>query len=323
MSKFLYAKLQLDLLALSCTVIQAEKEGWDKDPAWVRRGKNGQFGGGGSKSPAETVTDAVSDAADSVKKGAADAEESVEEAVQAIKTKFDKAAKSVKGDLDDLMKSARDLTDEEKQRISDTISSPSGKKVRDKMGSVLKEVSPEAAKVFDDATGEIEDAFDDKSLEDAIDSSLEIAGKSAQKVGEVALKAGKMIAPAALVLGGLAAVAATGGAAGVLAVGGVAIAAKNFTIPNAQGKGGKQAAEAFLTDPKNRADWLGHAIEYLKGGVSNFSYNVGLGAAALGTGILLAEVEMGTLENDKKAFMEGLGDLVGDTNAKAGSSESK
>lgn len=314
MNKILYAKLQLDILALSYAVLQAGK-GWDKDPPWVDRGTDGKFGGG------QSVKKAVSNAVDSVKEAAGDAEESVEEALQAIKKEFDKAAKSAKDSLDNLMESARDLTDEEKQRISDAISSPSRKKVRNKMRSVLENVSPEAAKVFDDAAGEIEDYFADNSLEDAIESSLDIAGKSVQKVGVAALKAGKAIAPTALVLGGLAAAAATGGAAGVMLAGGAAIAVKNWSVPNSQGRGGKQAAEAFLTDPKNRADWIGYETEYIKGAVSNLHYTAGLHTAALGAAILLAEVSLGTLEKDKKAYLDGLGELVGTPKATASSDE--
>lgn len=310
MNKVLYVKAQINLIALACAVrVQAEK--WDKDPSWVSR-KSGKFSSSGN-SFVDKAKSNIGDAADVVKKSVEVPYKSFEEAVESIKSQFNKAASSVKDGLDNLMKSGRDLDSNEKQRISDAISSPSGKKVRKKIGSVLKKISPEAAEVFDDATGEIEKSFDKKPLKDAINSALDIAGKSAQKVGEASLKAGKTIAPAAVVLGGLAAVAATGGAAGVLMVGGAVVAAKNWSIPNSQGKGGKQAAEAFLTDSKNRRDWVGHENEYLKGAVSNLAFTAGLHTAVLASVVLLAEVSLGTLDSDKKAFIDGLSELAEDT----------
>lgn len=334
MNKELYERAQSQIIDLACAVkLQAEKEGWDKDPSWVSRGKDGRFGGGsGNKSvankpsdsvsksadavkksigdAAESIKDRGSKAADAVKKSIGDADESIKKAVKSINTQFNEAAGSVKDALNSLTVSAKELNSDEKQRISDAISSPSGKKARKKIGSVLKKVSPEAAEVFDDATMEIEKSFEKKPVNDAISSALDIAGKSAQKVGEASLKAGKAIAPAALVLGGLAAAAATGGAAGILLAGGAVVALKNWSVPNMEGRGGHLSKEIFLHDKENQKDWLGSEKAYLDGAVSNLTYTAGLHTAMLATGILLAEVSLGTLDKDKKAFLDGIEELA-------------
>lgn len=299
MIKILYAKAQLQLIALACAIeVNAEKKGWDKDPPLIDRGEDGRFGSG-----SKPVTNTVNDTVEATEK-------SVKESLKAIKTDFNKATELVGSRSDNLVKSKQYLNDEEKQRISDSILSPSGKKVRSEISSVLKEISTESTEVFDDATGEIEDVFESEDVEKAINSVLDIAGKSAQKVGEASLKAGKAITPAALILGGLTAVAATGGAAAVLMVGGAALAIKNYTVPNSQGRGGKQAAEAFLVDPKNRADWVGEASEYLKGATSNLGYTAGLHTAILATTILLAEIAVGVLTKHKEVYLKKLTDLT-------------
>lgn len=157
MTQILYAQAQAQLLLIAIE-IQAEKEGWDKDPDWVRRGKNGQFGGGG-KSKAEKVKDAVGDAA-------ADTGESIADSYKSAITGMESALKGTQELFDE-------LSGNSKKAAEKAINNPKLKDMHASIGKALSEISKDAGDVYKRIIKDVGNTLNPKKIISAVKDTIQ------------------------------------------------------------------------------------------------------------------------------------------------------
>lgn len=123
MNKILYAKAQLDLVAFFYAIeIQAKKEGWDEDPSWVKRGKDGKFGGGSSD---------LTNAGDK------------------LQEKLEKSISDIESTIESFQKDFKKISRENEKKILDFIWSDGARKTREDIAKTLDENLPGAGKSFE------------------------------------------------------------------------------------------------------------------------------------------------------------------------------
>ncbi len=288
------AKAQLELLKIQASIGSGtgdiKAEGWDKDPDWVNRGENGRFGGGSSK--IKSIEDSVS------------------QEFEHISNEVEKRAKQLDATIEK-------LTETERDNLYKTATSPESKKVQKELSEKLsKFVSPEAAEAYEETVNRLREGIVARKRGEPIDieaiskAELKYAEEVAKETGKKALAVGKAVLPAAAILGTVAALGATFGMAGYVLAGAGLLAGKNWSIPNSQGRGGKQAEEAFLVDEKNRKDVMGAIKTHLKGSTSNALYTTGLHTAMLASGVILYQSLM--TPESKKELRNNLDDFIAD-----------
>lgn len=123
MNKILYAKAQLDLVAFFYAIeIQAKKEGWDEDPSWVKRGKDGKFGGGSG---------------DTTNAG------------DRLQEKLEKSISDMESTMKSFQKDFKKISRENEKKILDFIWSDGAKEARKDIAKTLDKYLPGAGKSFE------------------------------------------------------------------------------------------------------------------------------------------------------------------------------
>lgn len=134
MKNSLLIKAQLQIAEIFWLIqAEKEKEGWDKDPPWVRRGKNGQFGGGGSDTEPSIV-----------KEGKKEIEKAKQELEEYKKT-VEKYISTVQAGRDRLRKKIQNASEENRKKLSALIWSDGAKKARRDIGKSLDKHLPGAS----------------------------------------------------------------------------------------------------------------------------------------------------------------------------------
>lgn len=131
MNDLLIAKAQFQLSGI-LLLIQAEKEGWDKDPPWVARGKDGRFGGGGS---------------------------AASKAIKKAKGEVEKYLSDLQPARDRLYKEFQNASKENRKKVLTFISSDGAEDAKQFVAKTLDEYLPGAGKSFKEAVDEVDRAL--------------------------------------------------------------------------------------------------------------------------------------------------------------------
>lgn len=157
MNKILYAKAQLQLSGIRYAVELQAKKGWDEDPPWVDRDKNGQFGGG-SKSAVEKVKDSVGDASVEIGESIVD---SYNSAISGMEYAIRKTQELVDG-----------LSDDAKKEAKKVLSSSTIKDLHDSIGETLSEVSEETEKMYKEIVKNVGETLNPKKILSSINNTI-------------------------------------------------------------------------------------------------------------------------------------------------------
>jgi hypothetical protein len=198
MNKILYEKARLQLLEIRYAVEVQAKKGWDIDPPWVDRGKNGQFGGS-SKSAVEQIKDSVSDASAETGKSIADSYNSgivgMEHAIKKTQELVDS------------------LSDDTKKEAKKVLTSSTIKDLHESIGKTLSEVSKETEKMYKKIVKNVGETLDPKKIVSSINDTIKYFTDHPERAFIGITKT------YALIAGGVATIACIGAAATASAVG--------------------------------------------------------------------------------------------------------
>jgi hypothetical protein len=289
MYQLLLAKAQIQLSEL-LVFIQSEK--WDKDPPWIQREPNGQFGKNNKSKKDKDIVDTA-------------------KIIEIINKEFDKAAKPIEYLHEDLIIYVDNLEKNSAEQISDTILSDSSKEIREQVRYLLNSVSSQASESFDLALEYLEKSFKKNSLQKAIDSALNVTRKAAQTKSKLEWESRQFVETVPIVWGTLVACASITGfalslTASVVSLGiNAAVESGNYGLFLAY----EEARKIAQSDTAIRVKMLNREIDYLRGGKSKATKKAITAALTIAMGILLSEVTFDILEDEIKTFANKLKEL--------------